>query len=145
MTLVKDGVIGSFQLKEQPLPSKTDPRWEYGGTIQSIYLYPVKSCAAISVKSAKIQKYGLEYESMMDRQFLIVNENNKLVTGRMQPKLVLVKTLIQNGVLKLEAPGMNSLELTLPSSVEGNEIVTTSVHFSGPENLKKSKPKNSPN
>ena len=67
---------------------------------------------------------------MMDRQFLIVNQNNKLVTGRMQPKLVLVKTWIQNGVLKLEAPGMNSLELTLPtSSVEGNEIVTTSVYF----------------
>ena len=130
MTLVKDGVIGSFQLKEKPLPSKTDPRWEFGGTIQNIYLYPVKSCAAISVKSAKIQKYGLEYESMMDRQFLIVNQNNKLVTGRMQPKLVLVKTWIQNGVLKLEAPGMNSLVSTLPtSSVEGNEIVTTSVYF----------------
>ena len=130
MTLIKDGVIGSFELKEQPLPSKTDPSWEFGGTIQSIYLYPIKSCAAISVKSAKIQKYGLEYESMMDRQFLIVNENNKLVTGRMQPKLVLVKTWIQNGVLKLEAQGMNSLELTLPSSVEGYEIVTTSViHF----------------
>ena len=82
----RDGVIGSFDLKNQPLPSITDQRWEYGGTIQNIHLYPIKSCAAITVNSAKVQKFGLAYEKMMDRQFLIVDEKHNLVTG--SPRLV---------------------------------------------------------
>ena len=123
----KDGVIGSFLLKNQSLPSKTDERWEYAGKIQNIHIYPVKSCGAITVKSANVQKFGLVHGKMIDRQFLIVDQKHNLITGRMQPKLVLVQPWFENGTLTLKAPEMQTFELTVPNSSEGFECVTTTV------------------
>ena len=68
-------------LQSQKLPTVDDPRWEINGTISKIHIYPVKSCGAVSPSSGqvKIQKYGLEFNGVMkDRQFLIVDEHNKL-------------------------------------------------------------------
>ena len=122
-----DGVIGSLELKNQQLPSKKDEKWQYGGKVQNIHIYPIKSCGAISVTSANVKKFGLEYEHMKDRQFLIVDQKHNLITGRMQPKLVLIQPWIQNETLTINGPGMESFKLKIPTTSEGYEAVKTSV------------------
>ena len=116
--------------QSQKLPTVDDPRWEINGTISKIHIYPAKSCGAVSPSSGqvKIQKYGLEFNGVMkDRQFLIVDEHNNLVTGRQLPKLVLVQPWIENGILSLSAPEVPTFNLELPKSSEGYEIVETKV------------------
>ena len=124
----RNGVIGSLELKNQTLPSKDDLRWEYGGKVQNIDIYPVKSFGGVSVNtSVKVTKYGLKFGDMQDRQFLIVDEKHNLVDASRLPKLVLIQPWLENGVLTLNADGMAELKLKLPTSSEGYENVTTQV------------------
>ena len=124
----KNGVIGSLELKNQTLPSKDDQRWEYGGKVQNIDIYRVKSFGGISVNTTvNVTKYGLQFGEMQDRQFLIVDEKHNLVDASRLPKLVLIQPWLENGVLTLNAAGMAALKLKLPTSSEGYENVTTQV------------------
>ena len=62
---------------------------------------------------------------------LISAKKHNLVTGRMQPKLVLVQPWIhqETGTLSLKAPGMEKFELKLPTSSNGYDTVKTTVNF----------------
>ena len=122
----KNGVIGSLELKNLPLPSIDDSRWEFVGTVQNLNIYPIKSCGSVaSHNSMKITKYGLQYGEMKDRQFMISDETNQDVDAIKQPRLVMIEPRVENGVLFLNAPGMETLEVQLPTSTNDHEIVVS--------------------
>ncbi|SOE23431.1 hypothetical protein SAMN06298216_3820 [Spirosomataceae bacterium TFI 002] len=63
--------------------------------ITQLYIYPIKSLAGISLKSAELLPKGLKY----DRRWLLVDENGIHVTQRTEPVLVLFKTsILEEGI-----------------------------------------------
>ena len=80
-------------------------------TIQSIFVYPVKSCAGIRLPKAKIVSTGLAY----DRMWAFVDNEGHQVTAREDPRLWRVQPALD--LAGKEAPR----EMTL--SYEGQSIV----------------------
>ena len=69
--------------------------------LSEINIYPVKSLAGISLKEAKIERRGFEF----DRRWLLVDENNKFLTQREFPKMATVKTEITADGLQVSGNG----------------------------------------
>ncbi|KAF0392314.1 MOSC-domain-containing protein [Gigaspora margarita] len=86
--------------------------------ISALYIYPLKSCKGIELKSWKIGQYGFKY----DRYWMIINEKCQVVTQREQSKLVFITPKLEEvdsedeskgGDLVLSAPDMEELRLPL--------------------------------
>lgn len=89
--------------------------------ISELYIYPIKSCAAISLQSAKTDKYGLEY----DRQWMIINKNNEFLTQRELPALSLIIPTINNDTLTITLPDRKTH--SVPIFSESGTIFKTRV------------------
>lgn len=83
-------------------------------TISGIYIYPIKSCKGIAVKSILLTKSGLQY----DRVFMLIDENNKFISQRTQPRMVLIEQTIDvdTNTILVNAPGMECLSFSLLSN-----------------------------
>lgn len=101
------------------------------GTITGLYIYPVKSCRGIPVKELKLTSAGPEH----DREWMIVDSDNKFLTLRNFPKLAEIKTSIQGPFLHLYA-GNNKILVDMTTECEQVEDVTVwnSVVKAGVEN-----------
>jgi hypothetical protein len=132
-TGVACGIVGSEELKSAPLPRENDPRWKVGGKVAKINIYPVKSLTGISVHNAVVEKHGLRHGAIMDRQFMIIDQNGKFVTGRQYSRLVMVKVKIEGKSIILDGPGMDRITVAFPAAEFDNDedsIVTTNVNKS---------------
>ncbi len=67
-------------------------------TLTSIIIYPVKSLGGIKLRSADVLERGLRY----DRKWMIVDESNNFLTQRRISSMALIRTSLENDVLKLE-------------------------------------------
>lgn len=77
---------------------------EVSAALKFIFVYPVKSCGAYSVKNSwEIESTGLIY----DRQWMIVSSSGVCLTQKQNPKLCLITPYIniKDGVLELNYPG----------------------------------------
>ena len=64
--------------------------------ISELAIYPVKSCAQVSLSSAKVDRFGLH----MDRRWMVVDEKGKFITQRQIAKMCLISvSLIDKGVI----------------------------------------------
>ena len=82
--------------------------------IQSLYLYPVKSCAGIAMESAMLGHAGLESQGVADREWMVVDADTGLfLTQRQAPRMALIQPLLGTGMLKVNAPGQNQLQIPL--------------------------------
>lgn len=72
----------------------------------------MKSCAAVKRNSFDCQILGFEYESLFDR-CLVVSQNNKQVTARTYPKMVLIQPTVVDNQLTLSAPEKSDITLDL--------------------------------
>jgi len=87
--------------------------------ITGLYIYPVKSCRGIAVNELKLTSSGPEH----DREWMIVDEDNKFLTLRNFPKLAEIKTSIQGPYLHLYA-GTNKILVDFSQECERVEEVT---------------------
>ncbi|XP_068657033.1 uncharacterized protein [Aristolochia californica] len=99
---------------------------EPAAKITSIFIYPIKSCRAISVPQACISSTGFQW----DRQWLVVNSKGRAYTQRVEPKLALVSVNLPKeaftedwaptdvSYLELTAPGMDILKVPLGGTHE---------------------------
>ncbi|MHB0968730.1 MAG: MOSC domain-containing protein [Thermoanaerobaculia bacterium] len=87
--------------------------------IDSIHIYPVKSCRGIEVASADVTLRGLRD----DRRWMIVDESGNFLTQRATPRLALIETALSNDALSLSAPGQSSLQV--PRVQDGEPIDVT--------------------
>ena len=92
--------------------------------IGDVTIYPVKSCAPAALRSARVHPRGLEF----DRRFMLVDGAGRTITGREFPSLLQVRPGIEEGGLRLRAPGMPDL---LAGNDEGGETHPVFV-FSDP-------------
>lgn len=77
--------------------------------ISQIWIYPIKSCAGISLNTADLLERGLAF----DRHWMLIDETSTALTMRKMPKLArIVPQLIENSLI-VNAPGMPQLELPI--------------------------------
>lgn len=79
--------------------------------IEKLYLFPVKSLAAVAVEELPLGECGPHW----DREWMVVNESGVFVTQRELPRMALIRPELhpQDGTLRLHSPGMPPLEIPL--------------------------------
>jgi uncharacterized protein YcbX len=82
-------------------------------TLSALTLYPIKSCAGISLQEATLTREGLMTEQIYDREWMVVDPDGVCVTQRTHPRMALITPHLKGATLELRAPGMLRLELEL--------------------------------
>ena len=75
--------------------------------LSEIWVYPVKSCAGISVRQSALTETGLEW----DRTWMVVDAQGEMVSQRDIPAMALISARFKAGDVMLRAPGMLALHL----------------------------------
>ena len=78
-------------------------------SIAQLWVYPVKSCAGISVLASALTETGLEW----DRAWMVVDAKGQAITQRELPAMALIQTRIRLSDIQLKAPGMLGLHLSM--------------------------------
>ncbi len=89
-------------------------------SIAQLWVYPVKSCAGISVLASALTETGLEW----DRAWMVTDAQGRALTQRELPAMALISTRIRLSDIQLKAPGMLGLHLSMN---EVEEPMTTQV------------------
>jgi MOSC domain-containing protein len=87
-------------------------------TLESIHVYPVKSCAGSAPREALLTETGLD----LDRQWLVVDPAGMFVTQRELPRMALVQTTLKSSELILRAPGMLAVHVAIDRVEERTEV-----------------------
>jgi uncharacterized protein YcbX len=82
--------------------------------VSGLHIYPVKSCAGISISRAQLAATGLSG----DRRWMLVNAQGRFITQREQSRLALVTPTLWGAGVRLDAPGMTALEIAGTSQVQ---------------------------
>lgn len=86
--------------------------------IERLFIYPVKSCAAVEVREALLTDSGLD----LDRAWMVVDERGEFVTQRELPRLALVRPQLKLSEVVLRAPGMLALHLAIDTVEEAVRV-----------------------
>ncbi|XP_031436493.1 mitochondrial amidoxime-reducing component 1 [Clupea harengus] len=95
------------------------------GVVSQLILHPLKSGKGLQVATAECLRMGLKYGELRDRHWLVTTEDGQMVTGRQEPRLVLVSMTAEGGDLCLNAPDME--ELRVPLGQPNNNIINCRV------------------
>jgi len=87
--------------------------------IESLHVYPVKSCAGIAVEQPLLSDTGLDH----DREWVLVDPRDHFLTQRDEPRLALVRTRLDAAHLVLEAA--DRAPLRVPLDHEGPARIAT--------------------
>jgi len=94
--------------------------------ISELNLYPIKSCAGVSLREATLTAAGLMSEHIYDREWMVVDAQGEFMTQRDFPKMALIVPRIKADTLELRAPGMLRLEIPLglpdPEEAQGVNV-----------------------
>lgn len=80
-------------------------------TITTLTLYPIKSCAGISLQTAVVSSAGLSHLGVHDREWMLVDSDGLFVTQRSHPRMALIVPQLQADRLTVQAPDMAPLEI----------------------------------
>lgn len=80
--------------------------------LTSLHLYPVKSCAGFDVETLAIEPRGPRH----DRRWMVVDPEGRFLTGRQQPRMVLIRATPEDDGLRLDAPQMPTLHVPVQSA-----------------------------
>lgn len=81
--------------------------------LSQLVLYPIKSCAGISVPSATLTRAGLAKDAVYDREWMVIGPDGQFLSQREYPRMALITPRIGSETLTLNAPGMPPLEIAL--------------------------------
>jgi len=77
--------------------------------LAALNVYPVKSCAGITLPRALLVETGLD----LDRHWMLVDDKGRFVTQRELPRMALVQPTLKHYEMVLRAPGMLALHIAL--------------------------------
>jgi uncharacterized protein YcbX len=84
-------------------------------TLESVHVYPVKSCAGTTPGEALLTETGFD----LDRAWMVTDGDFEFVTQRELPRLALVRPTLKSEELILRAPSMLALHVALDRVEEG--------------------------
>ncbi|MEW6760438.1 MAG: MOSC N-terminal beta barrel domain-containing protein [Pseudomonadota bacterium] len=82
-------------------------------TVTELVIYPIKSCAGVSVPEAQFGISGLQANGVHDREWMLVTREGLFLTQREYPRMALVTPRIDGDAVEVTAPGMPPLRLPL--------------------------------
>ena len=85
--------------------------------LSQINIFPVKSAAGISMKTATVTDRGIAH----DRRWMLVDRDHRFLSQRKLPRMTLISTQILQDCLRVNAPGQHELRIPL-SGCTGREI-----------------------
>lgn len=88
--------------------------------LSALYRYPLKSAAAQTLDEAWISPSGMEG----DRAWMVIEPDGRMITGRNDPRMVLVRATLVDGGIRLEVAGQCSIEVR---AAEMREACVTEV------------------
>jgi hypothetical protein len=68
--------------------------------VSEIWVYPIKACAGVRVRQAKVERRGLEW----DRRYMVVDAAGRFFTQREEPGLQGVRTQLQDDAVLMTTP-----------------------------------------
>lgn len=80
--------------------------------LSSLIYYPIKACRGHEVEAWNVGRMGLE----RDRRMMIVTPDGEFLTQRQISKLALINPVLNDDVLTLSAPNMDSLQVAIRTS-----------------------------
>jgi len=89
-------------------------------TLTELTIYPIKSCAGISLQEAVITDAGLMSGLLHDREWMVVDAQGQFVSQRMQPGMSVIIPHVDGNIMRLRAPKMPPLEIPLALPDPGN-------------------------
>ncbi|MGW1208766.1 MOSC domain-containing protein [Streptomyces sp. NPDC002499] len=81
--------------------------------LQSIHVHPVKAFWGLAPRQADVEPWGLAG----DRRWVLIDDGGRVVTQRQQPRLALAAAELVPGGVRLSAPGMEPLTVSVPRPV----------------------------
>lgn len=81
-------------------------------TLSSLIYYPIKACRGHEVEAWNVGRMGLD----LDRRLMIVTPDGEFLTQRQISKLALINPVLNDDVLTLSAPNMDSLQVAIRTS-----------------------------
>ncbi|MCC4212149.1 MOSC domain-containing protein [Leeuwenhoekiella parthenopeia] len=81
--------------------------------IQSLYTYPLKSAGSVALQQTQVGDLGFAH----DREFALVNAENKILTAREKPQLLQVEVALKTDVMGISAEG-TAIEIPLNAEEE---------------------------
>ncbi len=91
-------------------------------TVTELVIYPIKSCAGISVPEAQFGISGLQANGVHDREWMLVTREGLFLTQREYPRMALVTPRIDGDTIEVAAPGMLPLRLPLAHDLAANNL-----------------------
>jgi uncharacterized protein YcbX len=78
-------------------------------TVESVHVYPVKSCAGTTPRDALLVETGFD----LDRAWMVTDGSGTFVSQRELPRMALVRPTLKSEEMILRAPGMLALHVAL--------------------------------
>lgn len=88
--------------------------------LAQLNFYPIKGCRGIALTAAELTATGLELDGVGDREWVVADADGEFLSQRELPRMALIETRIEHGMLILKAPGM--LRLDVPLASEGDVV-----------------------
>jgi uncharacterized protein YcbX len=88
--------------------------------VTDLYRYPVKSCRGEPLPDIPVEPWGLAG----DRRWMVVDHGGEVVTARDFPHLLLVTPYLEDGAIRLTAPGLPDLTVPVP---DGRDLTLVRV------------------
>ena len=89
--------------------------------LSGLYVYPIKSCAGISLDTSELIATGLRH----DRRWMLVDGSGEFMSQRAHPRLALISTHLSEEHLTVSAPGMP--DLRMPLQQENGNLIDVEV------------------
>jgi MOSC domain-containing protein len=80
--------------------------------LAALNIYPIKSARGIALAESEVDGFGLRY----DRRWMVVDDSGQFLSQRSHSRLALVVPSIAGDELRVDAPGMPTLEIPLHPS-----------------------------
>lgn len=83
--------------------------------VSELLIYPIKSCAGVSVPEAQLWHDGLSVQGVHDREWMLVAPDGLFLSQREYPRMAVITARIdaESGQLVVSAPGQPDLSLPL--------------------------------
>lgn len=80
--------------------------------VSNLYVYPIKSVQGLEVGTAEVTRNGMKYGVFRDRQMILINAENRMITQRQEPRLCLIQVTMSGPTeLTLTADGYEPLKV----------------------------------
>lgn len=91
-------------------------------SISELTMYPIKSCAGITLTEAVMTASGLSYAGVFDREWMLVDGSGLFLTQREYPRMACLRITIAGDTLRVDTDAMATLSISLKANANAQKI-----------------------